>query len=225
MRAPARFGTAWPDGKSGTMERRRIGRLEVSLAGLGTNNFGRRLDATATREVVAAALDAGVTHFDTADIYGEGRSEEYLGRALGGASRRSDRGVQVRPRRTASRRRPAGRLGAAGRRGEPAPPGGRPARPPLLPQARSGDLAAGDARGHERAARAGRGARDRLLQLLGRAAGRGRRRGGRAGAARLRGRRERVQSLRTRAGRRRPRHRRHGSAWRSSPSSRSPPGC
>ncbi len=65
------------------MERRRIGRLEVSLAGLGTNNFGRRLDAAATREVVAAALDVGVTHFDTADIYGEGRSEEYIGRALG----------------------------------------------------------------------------------------------------------------------------------------------
>jgi aryl-alcohol dehydrogenase-like predicted oxidoreductase len=65
------------------MERRRIGVLEVSLAGLGTNNFGRRLDAGATHEVVAAALDAGVAHFDTADIYGEGRSEEYLGRALG----------------------------------------------------------------------------------------------------------------------------------------------
>ncbi|NLE23470.1 MAG: aldo/keto reductase [Actinobacteria bacterium] len=65
------------------MERRAIGVLEVSLAGLGTNNFGRRLDEKATREVVAAALDAGITHFDTADIYGEGRSEEYLGRALG----------------------------------------------------------------------------------------------------------------------------------------------
>jgi len=65
------------------MEQRRIGQLTVSLAGLGTNNFGRRLDATRTRRVVEAALDAGVTHFDTADIYGEGRSEEYLGRALG----------------------------------------------------------------------------------------------------------------------------------------------
>jgi aryl-alcohol dehydrogenase-like predicted oxidoreductase len=65
------------------MERRRIGVLEVSLAGLGTNNFGRRLDEAATREVVAAALEAGITHFDTADVYGEGRSEEYLGRALG----------------------------------------------------------------------------------------------------------------------------------------------
>jgi aryl-alcohol dehydrogenase-like predicted oxidoreductase len=65
------------------MERRRLGRLEVSLAGLGTNNFGRRLDQGATRELVAAALDVGITHFDTADIYGEGRSEEYIGRALG----------------------------------------------------------------------------------------------------------------------------------------------
>ncbi len=65
------------------MELRKIGELEVSVAGLGTNNFGRRLDVAATQRVVAAALDAGVTHFDTADIYGEGRSEEYLGRALG----------------------------------------------------------------------------------------------------------------------------------------------
>ena len=70
------------------MERRSIGVLEVSLAGLGTNNFGRRLDAGATHEVVVAALDAGVTHFDTADLYGEGRSEEYLGRAL--AARRGE---------------------------------------------------------------------------------------------------------------------------------------
>ena len=70
------------------MELRKIGGLEVSVAGLGTNNFGRRLDAAATRRVVAAALDAGVTHFDTADIYGEGRSEEYLGRAL--AARRGE---------------------------------------------------------------------------------------------------------------------------------------
>jgi aryl-alcohol dehydrogenase-like predicted oxidoreductase len=62
--------------------RRMIGAVEVSLAGLGTNNFGRRLDAARTREVVDAALDAGITHFDTADIYGDGLSEEHLGRAL-----------------------------------------------------------------------------------------------------------------------------------------------
>ncbi len=70
------------------MEQRKIGKLEVSLAGLGTNNFGRRLDASRTRDVVLAALDVGITLFDTADVYGDGKSEEYLGRALG--SRRGD---------------------------------------------------------------------------------------------------------------------------------------
>jgi aryl-alcohol dehydrogenase-like predicted oxidoreductase len=65
------------------MEARRIGELEVSVAGLGTNNFGRRLDASRTREVLFAALDAGITLIDTADVYGDGLSEEYIGRALG----------------------------------------------------------------------------------------------------------------------------------------------
>jgi aryl-alcohol dehydrogenase-like predicted oxidoreductase len=69
---------------TGTMETRRIGSLTVSLAGLGCNNFGNRLDEPATREVVSAALDAGINFFDTADIYGGTRSEEFLGRALGG---------------------------------------------------------------------------------------------------------------------------------------------
>lgn len=54
----------------------------MSVVGLGCNNFGSRLDADQTREVVHAALDAGVTLFDTADIYGASRSEEYLGEAL-----------------------------------------------------------------------------------------------------------------------------------------------
>ena len=62
---------------------RRIGQLEVSVAGLGCNNFGRRIDQARAREVVAAALDAGVTMFDTADVYGDGLSEEFLGGALG----------------------------------------------------------------------------------------------------------------------------------------------
>ncbi len=53
------------------------------MVGLGCNNFGWRIDAGASAEVVNAALDAGINFFDTADIYGEGRSEEYLGRALG----------------------------------------------------------------------------------------------------------------------------------------------
>jgi len=65
------------------MDTRRIGSLEVSVVGLGCNNFGRRLDAQATSAVVDAALDAGITFFDTADVYGTTKSEEYLGRALG----------------------------------------------------------------------------------------------------------------------------------------------
>jgi aryl-alcohol dehydrogenase-like predicted oxidoreductase len=65
------------------MHTRRIGSLEVSVVGLGCNNFGGRLDEAATRAVVHAALDAGITFFDTADIYGGTLSEEYLGRALG----------------------------------------------------------------------------------------------------------------------------------------------
>jgi aryl-alcohol dehydrogenase-like predicted oxidoreductase len=65
------------------METRRIGSLNVSVIGLGCNNFGRRLDADRTAAVVRTALDAGITFFDTADIYGETKSEEFLGRALG----------------------------------------------------------------------------------------------------------------------------------------------
>jgi aryl-alcohol dehydrogenase-like predicted oxidoreductase len=65
------------------METRRIGSLNVSVVGLGCNNFGWRLDADGTSVVVHAALDAGINFFDTADIYGGTRSEEFLGRALG----------------------------------------------------------------------------------------------------------------------------------------------
>jgi aryl-alcohol dehydrogenase-like predicted oxidoreductase len=70
------------------MERRKIGSLEVSVVGLGCNNFGRRVDADGTRAVIDAALDAGVDFLDTADIYGNGQSEEYLGRALQGRRER-----------------------------------------------------------------------------------------------------------------------------------------
>jgi aryl-alcohol dehydrogenase-like predicted oxidoreductase len=66
------------------MDSRRIGALEVSVVGLGCNNFGRRLDAAATAAVVHAALHAGINFFDSADIYGGTLSEEYLGRALRG---------------------------------------------------------------------------------------------------------------------------------------------
>ena len=59
--------------------------LMVSVAGLGCNNFGRRLDLDATRAVVNAALEAGITLLDTSDSYGNGGgSEELLGEVLAG---------------------------------------------------------------------------------------------------------------------------------------------
>src|SRR5690242_5277378 len=60
----------------------------LSAVGLGCNNFGMKLDEPSSVAVVHAALDAGVTHFDTAEMYGGGKSEEFLGRALG--ARRDD---------------------------------------------------------------------------------------------------------------------------------------
>jgi aryl-alcohol dehydrogenase-like predicted oxidoreductase len=64
--------------------------LVVSAVGLGCNNFGWRVDEAQARSVVHAALDVGITLFDTAESYGRGVSEEYLGRALAG---RRDRAV------------------------------------------------------------------------------------------------------------------------------------
>jgi aryl-alcohol dehydrogenase-like predicted oxidoreductase len=57
---------------------------EVTVVGLGTNNFGPRIDFDRASAVVDAALDAGISLFDTADIYGQGTSEEFIGRALDG---------------------------------------------------------------------------------------------------------------------------------------------
>jgi aryl-alcohol dehydrogenase-like predicted oxidoreductase len=57
---------------------------EVSVVGLGTNNFGARCDLEQSRVVIEAALDAGVTLIDTADIYSQGASEEYIGESLAG---------------------------------------------------------------------------------------------------------------------------------------------
>jgi len=70
------------------MEKRRIGSLEVSLVGLGCNNFGWRIGAAETSAVVDACIEAGINFFDTADFYGTGQSEEFLGKALG--ARRKD---------------------------------------------------------------------------------------------------------------------------------------
>jgi len=66
------------------MHTRTLGTLHVSVVGLGCNNFGGRIDEAATRRVVDAAIDAGITFLDTADIYGGTDSETFLGRVLGG---------------------------------------------------------------------------------------------------------------------------------------------
>jgi len=58
--------------------------LVVSLVGLGCNNFGSRIDESSARAVVDAAIDAGITLFDTAESYGSGKSETFLGNAIRG---------------------------------------------------------------------------------------------------------------------------------------------
>ena len=68
------------------MRTRELGRggPEVSVVGLGTNNFGARVDYDGTVAVIDAALEHGITLFDTADVYGQGMSEDFIGRALEG---------------------------------------------------------------------------------------------------------------------------------------------
>ena len=121
------------------METRKIGQLEVSVAGLGCNNFGMRIDEAATQAVVDAALDAGITLFDTADIYGGGERPRSSSAARS-ARRRDDVviatkfGMRVgrRHRRAAE---PGVRAGAL--RGQPAPARHRPHRPlPAAPARR-----------------------------------------------------------------------------------------
>ena len=65
------------------MQTRKVGSLQVSVVGLGCNNFGWRIDAKASAKVIDTAIESGVTFFDTADRYGKGQSEDFLGRALG----------------------------------------------------------------------------------------------------------------------------------------------
>jgi len=68
------------------METRNLGAdgPHVTVVGLGTNNFGARIDYEQSKAVIDAALDAGITLIDTADIYTQGTSEEFIGRALEG---------------------------------------------------------------------------------------------------------------------------------------------
>lgn len=101
------------------MQTRRVGSLGATVVGLGCNNFGTRIDADATARVVEAALDAGIAFFDTADIYGGGRSEEFLARALG----RRRRDVVI-----------------ATKFGKPMPDGSRGARPAYVRRAAEASL-------------------------------------------------------------------------------------
>lgn len=67
------------------MEFRNLGQtgLRVSVIGLGCNNFGMKIDASASKQVVDATIEAGINFFDSADVYGQGASETFLGKALG----------------------------------------------------------------------------------------------------------------------------------------------
>jgi aryl-alcohol dehydrogenase-like predicted oxidoreductase len=92
------------------LPQRKLGDLSVSVVGLGCNNFGRRVDLDGTRAVVDAAIEAGVTFLDTADVYGDaGGSEKLLGEVLRGRRDEvvlatkfgmdmGDEGPSVRPR-------------------------------------------------------------------------------------------------------------------------------
>src|SRR3954463_6579774 len=75
-----------PPVASDNMRTRELGRggPEVSVVGLGTNNFGPRIDFDQAKSVVDAAIEHGIILFDTADIYGQGTSEDFIGRALEG---------------------------------------------------------------------------------------------------------------------------------------------
>jgi aryl-alcohol dehydrogenase-like predicted oxidoreductase len=68
------------------VEARRLGGdgPALSVVGLGCNNFGMKMDEASSKAVVQAALDAGITHFDTAEMYGGGKSEEFLGAVVAG---------------------------------------------------------------------------------------------------------------------------------------------
>jgi len=70
------------------MQKRKIGSLDVSVVGLGCNNFGMRIDEVRTQEVIDTALSVGVNFFDTADMYANGQSEQLIGKILG--ARRSE---------------------------------------------------------------------------------------------------------------------------------------
>ena len=144
----------------------RLVRARGRLVGLGCNNFGGRIDEAASRAVIDAALDAGVTFFDTADVYGNrGGSEEIIGRALG---RRATGSCSRRSSVTtsATARPPAARGPTSARRSRPRCAGCRP----TGSTSTSTTAPTGSRRSTRRWARSTsssrrEGARDRLVQL------------------------------------------------------------
>ena len=68
------------------MKYRNLGKsgLKVSVIGLGTNQFGGKVDLNAVKNIISVALEAGINFIDTADIYQKGRSETFIGEALEG---------------------------------------------------------------------------------------------------------------------------------------------
>ena len=80
------------------MHYRRLGKsgLKVSSIGLGTTQFGGKVDLYQTKNIIAAALETGVNLLDTADVYSNGRSEEYIGAALKGQRHRALIATKVR---------------------------------------------------------------------------------------------------------------------------------
>src|SRR5260370_16231762 len=100
------------------METRALGKTgpALSVVGLGCNNFGMAIGAGAAARVVHAALDVGITHFDTAEMYGGGQSEEMLGAALGSRRDVAVIATKYRPRPAEEAYRP-GRLAARIREG------------------------------------------------------------------------------------------------------------
>ena len=153
--------------------------LLVSVVGLGCNNFGSRLDVDGTRAVVDAAIDAGITLFDTSDTYGgRGGSERALGEVLG-----SRRDQVVLATKFGGQGVDMGYGPAAGRQGRPglhparghrvaAPAAHRLHRPVPAARPGPGDPGRGDPRRAARAGRRGQGQVPRPLELLRLAAGR-----------------------------------------------------
>ena len=174
------------------MRLRRLGssNLEVTVVGLGCNNFGGRIDEDATRAVIDAALDAGVTFFDTADVYGNNGGSEELSAGRWRPARPGRARDEVRPRHGRRRDARAARAPtSAGGRGFAAAAADRLDRPLPVPPARRRHADRGDARRARRAGRRRATVRDDRLLELHRADGRGgatRRRRARADAVRLR---------------------------------------